>query len=126
MPLLRHHRGKSSMVTSHTFRLMIIILLRHFKVSSVTDNLVYNPNACYQQPHCSREDGQQFNQQATTELYPFNRQAPRMQLPSASEMESQELCHNYPTGNIQTPMLSYPLQDILTNQEPEWHITNPN
>ena len=97
------------------------------KVSSVTDNnLVYNPNICYQQPP---EECQQYNQQTTTELYPFRREAPRMQLSSASEMESQELCLNYPAENIQTPMFSeggYPLQDILSNQESEWHINNPS
>ena len=104
------------------------VLFNFSKVSSITDNSVYNPNACYQQPLCNKRQYQQLNQQATTELYPFNSQAPRMQLSSsATEMERhQELCHNYPTGNIGTSILSCPLQDILSHQEPEWHITNPS
>ena len=42
-------------------------------------------------------------------------------------MESQELCLNYPTENIQAPMFSdevFPFQDTLSSQEQEWHITN--
>ena len=52
-----------------------------------------------------------------------------MQLSSASEMESQDLCLNYPAEGIQTPVFSegvYPLQDMLSNQEPEWHMTDPS
>jgi hypothetical protein len=90
--------------------------------------VVYNPNTSYQQP---QGECQQYNQQATSELCSFNRQVPRMQLSSASEMENHELCLNYPTvtQNMQTPMFSdgvYPLQDILSNQEQEWHNTNPS